>query len=1095
MKDSEITLENLLTRPENLYWAWNKFQQNIRYGNILYDEIEVAKFEANLKQEFDRIIGHFKSLTYQMGDIRPLPHPKEPDENGNVQARQSFWIQVRDQVAWIAFVNIVGPWLEEKMPPWSYGNRLYRSVWIDETEDDKHYVKLGWFRHTAGHIYRKFKQSWPVYRRHIFLTAKAMAKVLDPDDLDEPELRVLKAEKYFSARDKLPYLKTGYWGGNSVKRDNLYWAGIDFKKFFPNIRLNCVKINLSTFSDHFPKEILKLSHHLTRFRLDLRDYDEKELDYLDLPIDKKVFKGIPTGLPVAGFLANIALLEVDKKVTENLIAQSNSGEPEIAHFRYVDDHIFISRDFDALIDWINGYKAIIEECTTGASINEEKTEPKEINSCLLVKKKKNRKDDEKKARKACLLDAQYPSPLMTKTLGLVSNLAHIEFDLLQQPERTNLIHEFEHLLLAEFPDREIRADTRISFAATRLSWYGPRIVKPDRAILCALEREIAHILHDKKEISETIEHRRKTSKLRLKFEKELALLSEKKAILEYQYQKTLNRIQRKSEKERKRIFYLLMKAVHEFPDKIVLWNRALQFCQYSGHDGLKKIHEEIQLCKRRFPLTAAYISALVQQFVAAQAIKCSADIMNRKLSIHSRNTALLYLEAILRAPFILNSVKGKKFFEKNANNLFQCALGSADLVLKQMEIDEIVTKKIKQKLDRYLKKMVPTNWTSAIKRWPEETAYPLPVWTWWAEKKLQGKVSVDPGPIWLKNAKKLEVKDPFAWHVWSIYPKHLLKTVGLKLFVENSYKGNEYLKKGNEGWLYEVLSEKTKMTSNVMKKRGTSKTANNVMSIIDSNKFSLDKWAEWTDRIFQRNPFDPRISEWTSLVIIDQVLDLIEDEKQIQNNFRYQLHPANISVPIQWKKLKSTSLTWERWHEELKNTSIKIRKTKKLVHDPRFNPSISVQSVSENELVEIRAVGMLLLGLISRTFTWPVPWNFIGHEMAGVAFGYAKKQEVPCSSWTTAILEACLLPRPRETFFLDNSLQETPDDDTTLDPPKISSIKKLHDYVKKAKEVLERNQITVQNHMPRQLTPVKLQQLTRPSWSEDFEHPLTWRWE
>ena len=180
----------------------------------------------------------------------------------------------------------------------------------------------------------------------------------------------------------------------------------------------------------------------------------------------------------------------------------------------------------------------------------------------------------------------------------------------------------------------------------------------------------------------------------------------------------------------------------------------------------------------------------------------------------------------------------------------------------------------------------------------------------------------------------------------------------------------------------------------------------------------------------------------------------------------------------------------EKWRQDVTRESkdLIIRKRRKLIHDQRFNPSASIQSVSEKELVEIRAVGMLLLGLISRTFTWPIPWNFIGHEMAGVAFGHAKKQEVPCSSWTTAILEACLLPRPRETFFLDNSLQKTPDDDTTLDPPKISSIEKLHDYVKKAKEVLERNQITVQNHMPRQLIPVKLQQLTRPNWSEDFEH-------
>jgi len=96
MNDPENTLENLLTRPENIYCAWNKFQRNIRYGNILYDEIEVAQFEANLKQKFDRIIEQFKSLTHQMGSIRPLPHPKKPDENRDVQARQSFWIPVRD---------------------------------------------------------------------------------------------------------------------------------------------------------------------------------------------------------------------------------------------------------------------------------------------------------------------------------------------------------------------------------------------------------------------------------------------------------------------------------------------------------------------------------------------------------------------------------------------------------------------------------------------------------------------------------------------------------------------------------------------------------------------------------------------------------------------------------------------------------------------------------------------------------------------------------------------------------------------------------------------------------------------------------------
>lgn len=1089
MNDPEITLENLLARPENLYWAWNKFQQNIRYGNILYDEIEVAQFEANLKQEFDRIIGQFKSLTYQMGAIRPLPYPKKPDENGDAQARQSFWIPVRDQVAWIAFVNIVGPWLEEKMPAWSYGNRLYRSVWIEETEEDKHYVKLGWFRHTAGQIYRKFNQSWPVYRRHIFLTAKAMAKVLDPDDLDEPELRVLKAEKYFSDRDKLPYLKAGYWDGNSIKRDDLYWAGIDFKKFYPNIRLNCVKSNLSTFSDHFPKEIKKLSRYLMRFSLDLRDYDETELSCLDLSTDQKFLKGIPVGLPVAGFLANVALLEVDKKVAENLIAQSNSGEPEIAHFRYVDDHIFISHDFDALIDWINGYKTIIEECKTGASIKNEKTEPKDIAPCLFLHDDKIGKDKKEKAKKACFLDAQYPSPLMTKTLGLVSNLAHIEFDLLQQPERTNLINEFEHLLLAEFPDREIRADTRMSFAATRLSWYGPRIVRPNLANLCAPEREIAQILCDKKEISEKIRHQRKTSKIRLELEKELALLSDRRAHLEDHRQKILNEIERNSERDRKRIFYLLMKAVHDYPDKLILWNRALQFCQKSGHDDLGKIHEEIRLCEKRFPLTAAYVRAIVLQILATQVMRCAADISNSKLSIHARNAALSYLKAVLRSPLLLSSMKGENFFEKSVDHLFQCALSSVDLIFKQIETDEIVTKEIKQKFAGYIKEIVSTNWIRVSKRWTKETIYPLPVWTWWSEKKLQGKMDVNPGQIWLKMAKKLDIKDPFAWHVWAIYPKHLLKTVGPEMFVKDSFRGNEYLKKEYEGWLYEVFSEKKKSVIRKIKKEGTEKAVLKVVAIIETDKFSLNKWAEWTNNKFPENPFDPRVSEWTALSIIDNLLDLMAAEKGTQSDLQYQLHPANILVPKQWIENKGAVLTWDSWREKFKNTSknLIIKKERNIIHDQRFNPLPSVQSVS-GALIEVRAVGMLLLGLISRTFTWPIPWNFVGHEMVGAAFGYAKRQDVRCSSWTTAILEACLLPRPRETLFLNISQQKVPNDDTTLDPPQITSIEKLHDYVKKAKKIIEKNQITVQNHMPRQLTPVKLQQLTRPNWSEDFEH-------
>jgi hypothetical protein len=68
------------------------------------------------------------------------------------------------------------------------------------------------------------------------------------------------------------------------------------------------------------------------------------------------------------------------------------------------------------------------------------------------------------------------------------------------------------------------------------------------------------------------------------------------------------------------------------------------------------------------------------------------------------------------------------------------------------------------------------------------------------------------------------------------------------LFVKDSYEGNEYLKRGNEVWLYEVLSEKTEFTRNVIQKRGKCDTANSIISILDRKRFSLDKWVVWTKR-------------------------------------------------------------------------------------------------------------------------------------------------------------------------------------------------------------------------------------------------------
>jgi hypothetical protein len=127
------------------------------------------------------------------------------------ELRQAFWVSVADQVAWIAVVNVIGPQLEADMPVWSYGNRLYRPAWFEESATHP-VLKIGPFRHSPGLLYRKFQHSWPLYRRHIFLTLRQMSlpKYWKDMPLAEAEARVLAAEEQLDDPNRLPYLKPAF---------------------------------------------------------------------------------------------------------------------------------------------------------------------------------------------------------------------------------------------------------------------------------------------------------------------------------------------------------------------------------------------------------------------------------------------------------------------------------------------------------------------------------------------------------------------------------------------------------------------------------------------------------------------------------------------------------------------------------------------------------------------------------------------------------------------------------------------------------------------------------------------------------------------
>jgi hypothetical protein len=96
----------------------------------------------------------------------------------------------------------------------------------------------------------------------------------------------------------------------------------------------------------------------------------------------------------------------------------------------------------------------------------------------------------------------------------------------------------------------------------------------------------------------------------------------------------------KEVKERKYSFSLLIKALHEYPQKLRLWTRILQYCQQVGHDDLQELVDELlYLSSKENDKTTAYIRAYVWNNLADQLIQCALVVVDEML-LHKRKVAL-----------------------------------------------------------------------------------------------------------------------------------------------------------------------------------------------------------------------------------------------------------------------------------------------------------------------------------------------------------------------------------------------------------------------------------------------------------------------
>ncbi len=1053
-----------LLLPENLNYAWIKAKNLYRTADGYIDACEIAEFELDLEQRLQDIRGQFKSGSYRLKKLRPLPRPKKISDDRAID-RQYYHVAIEDQVAWIALVNALGPELDQQMEAWNYGNRLYRPAWYEPDEASHSRLEIGPYRHATGHLYRKFQHSWPLFRRHITLTARTMVvgRRLLPDELDEPDrLAATSAE-----RAKLIYCTPNFWRGQGSEgaKGDLYHASIDLKQFYPALKIDAVLKGLKAGGGLADPRLARILKSMLNFQIDMSDMPETAMENVDPPFLRSKVNGIPTGLFVAGFLANAAMFPIDRLVAKRLEAQR-----DVAHFRFVDDHTLIAYDFDTLCEWILWYEQILADFDIGPSINSEKYDPASLGSWLEHRKSvKSAVGDREKyaelranAKRDTRLDGKNPTKLMTKTLTQVSAIAAIDINILDDEDLGERLRMLEWLLLADIPEREIRPDTRAAFAAGQIASLVPLLIQETDGLVDAARDLAAYKLRQpKSDRSQETELQRYREEL-LELETSLNAL-----------------IARHEKSERTlldRSFKLLLLSLREYPGKARLFYRVHQFCRVTGHRGLATIGEWLAETRAAgHESWADYYVALSFQ-VMAGGLYTTARLLRSLDALQSEvKAAQNHLQDIANLDLRVFWVRRERetWYHAGSRREFAVALLQVAEVLRRLPgHDELA-----HRLMRLAQEFASISSKAPAKVWLSETGHTTGVWAHLAENLLS--VDMHPSAAWSALSPYFAVDQRNDLLAVRRYPEHLSDAAWVQVL-----NPSITLPETDSGWLFEAIgSNKSRIEQAQVIGKSAFKRAARALTELP------DAWItvhEWTKKVLSCNVFDPRRGEWTALEIIEQLLVTATATGQSESVLD-RLNPNNVLLPSRWVACspclrEQTQLSWEEWKEVVRRhgKTVQVRKSETSLLDYRYAPATKLGSPIPSSERRLAAVGRLLLGLLRNNHSAPRIWNLRGNELTVPLPRGRWLEALAISSRTTQLLEACLGVRSAET----RAITRTPSlfglhdgekvNDTEFEGPEIYGSTDLLEEIRQAKKILEDNQLAVARNQPRQLIPFRI---------------------
>lgn len=1061
--------ERFLDR-ENFYIAFKKVSYFLNQGNEWFDQILLAEYEATLPSHIQRLIDEIQNNTYSPKAIQPLPFPKRNRDNGKSRIRPYFNIHLDTQVIWVAILNVISELVEEKMPFWSYGNRLYRPIWFEE-EDGENKLKKGSYHNASPHVYRKWNQSWPLYKRHASLTIKTISRnsIFKKEDIDDDkELNIFEQSENINFSD-CKYLNNEFWKQTSEHR--VFWAGLDMEKFFPsinpqkileNLKICLVKTNGEARDDY--NMIFNTMEILLTVPIDLTGWIFKDLSGKDAFAlkDEHSFSGIPTGLVAGGFLANLAMLDVDIEI-DHYIQERRS----IAVFKYVDDHIILSQSQQGLIEFLNYYHNLLKEKHNTINFQIEKTEP----SGVFNYKKESGFRIIKKYERFLELDVDFPSPLMTDTLKKVSHIGNIEFELLEDKEIEDLEVDIRHLLVTDFPPTEIRKDTKMSFAAGKLcklaTQIKPNFSRVDFSLSGNMEK-INELYLQEYELKKNKEP--KTEFAKKNFHNKLRDHAKNSFVRE-----NLTIEITAVGKRHKKIFNLLIKTLKDNPDKVQLWKKSIEFCMRTGYQGMKVLIDTIEKCEIH-KRSKTFLKIYCLQTIQISLSKAVSELNSEDILFWRVYCLSSFINDISELKYHLSNAELAYPFAKKTNINF---LAFKDFIDNEMISEEITLSQYNMqfftKKSKNLTKIIPTE------NYPEDL-----IWFFSSRYSWEGK------KVFLERvASTIDLSKRISWSILSISPELIPAETVLRITeyipqkeiaIDLPYSEMSNLVFEN-GFSYEMLNSLFRKNKLEYQKIAPFyPTIDRKLNRKEDMFISLD---EWLQLVLEQNKInkwlDPRLSEWTLLEIVRRISILITNElttnevwespfNKIEYNF---IHPTNYLIPKSWAVDKK--MTWSDWQEIIKKDNIKFADKDSLIDDYRFFPASKMWKnhivifFGNGDIPLIMGLSVLLVKLISKRLDWPPAANklvFIDKLFNNI---YLMIEQENFSSDLRILLNAIFSKSDFDMFTQFDKIQFGKDE--------IQTVGQFGSYLIRIQEKLSKAQFHMTDKEPRQLVYVDIDDL------------------